>query len=259
MHNYSDKKRSLGLLEKVSIYLQIKAVTIGISLVLIGLTGGVIFFPQTSGFSGNRFPKTAPVTTGNLISRTPTNTMLGKHYIYKFIYSYSLPSGDIITDKSYAVGTQNNLDSVLTIEYLAEQPEISRIKGMQRGQINYWNLYLFVALFMGGIICLLWGLKKVLFTIKKLEYWSIAKAKFISKIGTGKYTIYMNRKEYFKMQFSYMVHNKKYTTTVTTAMPETLLGKSTKLLIYNEHTPSECLLIGTQGRKVQQYFQRLAK
>jgi len=90
-----------------------------------------VFF--TPDFKDFKFSEDTPVTEGRITNITGTGNNIGNNEIYKYEFEYTL-KGVKYHNASY-LPKESKKDTV-TIEYLADNPSVSRIKGMTVGVIS---------------------------------------------------------------------------------------------------------------------------
>jgi len=159
-----------------------------------------IIFPPS--FKDFKFSDNSPVIEGRITDIIGTGKSFGKNKIYKYKFEYTVDS--IKYNNASYRKKKINKDTV-TIEYLVDNPSISRIKGMTAGVIAPGGFFVIFLMQLTGLIMFIIGFLSNLWTLKLMKIGQVAYLKV-----TSKKEIIKNKTAYFELKYFFIdVDNKK--------------------------------------------------
>ena len=165
--------------------------------------------------------------------------------IYRNRYRYSV-NDHVFEAASYATGTCADSGPV-SIEYLPEQPEISRIVGMRRNVFGPWTLIVAV-LPVTGLIFVAAGLLRGRLRLRLLTGGVPVSGKLVEKAPT---LTRVNNRTVYKMTFQYVAHDGVARQTVArTNQPERLQDEPDECILYDADNPATSMLLDSMPGKI---------
>ena len=162
----------------------------------------ILYIPFTPNFKDFKFSDDTPTIEGRITDIIETSSSIGDNKIYKYEFVYIVDSIKYF-NKSYF--SEEKEYDVVSIEYMVDNPSISRIKGMTVGVVSpgVFFIILFMQLigfvmFVIGFLSNLWNLK--LMKIGQLAYLKVTSSKEVIKKNFA----------YFELKYFFIdVDNKK--------------------------------------------------
>jgi hypothetical protein len=190
-------------------------------------------------------------TTGEVIGCQKTKFSVGGSEgsagtpVYRNLYRYSV-NDQVFESASYATGICADTGPA-SIEYLPEQPEISRIAGMRRSLFGPWTLLIGV-LPAVGLIFVTIGLVRGRSRLRLLSAGVPVSGKLVQKEPT---LTRINNRTVYKMTFQYIAHDGVVRQTVArTHQPERLEDEPHECLLYDPDAPARAMLLDTMPGKI---------
>ncbi|MEJ7807086.1 MAG: DUF3592 domain-containing protein [Telluria sp.] len=247
--------RALPVRAKLALYGNFAAL-FGLSF----LVGGAIFltvaYHLTDFSSFIYFRDNDPVTTGVLIeksqsSATVTSRRGGGYYLYQYRYTYQVGTASY-HGTSYAKENDWKSGAPLTVAYVPNKPELSRIKGMTSAPIVVAGLGLGIAagaMAMIGFVSACFGVFWARKYIRLVRNGLLATGVVTGKIATNTTT---NGKRDYKIHFQFTHQDgRTCTATVTTNEIEQLEEGRDEKVLYLPSKPSNAVLVDTLPLKVR--------
>jgi len=165
----------------------------------------------------------------------------GKVAVYAISYSFAAPGGGEVHGVSYSIGKPAAESELVTVEYPAGRPWVSRIRGMQRTISRPWAF--FAVLFSGGgLLCLVPGLVRGWKACKLLRKGMLAVGKAVATRPTG---THVDFRPVHAVQFEFETEDgRKFYAVAVTHQPEKLAQYEYEGLLYDPDDPSYAAMIG---------------
>ena len=160
--------------------------------------------------------------------------------VYANHYLFKTPDNKECQSVSYATGKQLQSGTVVRVEYVKGNPAISRIKGMRRGVLSPWVL--FVLIFPAiGFIFIISGVRNGLKAIRLLKYGKVGMGTLKSKVETN---TRINKQTVYKMTFEFTTGDgAKHEATTRTHKSEVLEDNAQEQLLYDETNPTYAVML----------------
>lgn len=222
----------------------------GISFGGIGLLFLIIFGSMTD-FDSIKFNKNSPTVIGEIINIEPTNSYVNNIQVIKYYYKFNVNSKEY-SGESYSTGGMF-VDKVVTIEYVENKPEISRIQGTRNGAFEIWVLLIILPFVIIGFTFIIIRIKNGLKAVKLLEYGEIAFGKLIEKTPTG---TQINNQTVYKLTFEFQANDGMvYRAIGKTHKTYNLEDEEFEKLVYDVNNPQKAVMIDELPRNVKMFFQ----
>jgi len=157
--------------------------------------------------------------------------------IYRNLYRYAV-GGRTFESASYATGKCADVGSA-TIEYLPEQPEVSRIAGMRRNMFGPW-VVLVAILPLKGMAFITVGLIRGRSRLRLLGDGVPVSGKLVEKKPT---LTRINNRTVYQMAFAYVAHDGVSRRTVTrTHQPERLEDQPGETVLYDPDDAAKAMI-----------------
>lgn len=147
---------------------------------------------------------------GVLTDISPTNTSVNENKIYKYTFKYKL-NGNSVHGFSFSEQIEKSISDSIQIEYIAENPEISRIVGTRNGAFKKDEiLRMLLTFFSIGLFITLFTIYKKLIFIRTLKNgFEIVPAKLDSEIRFPSLPNAKSNPHYW-LKFNYSKGNRQY-------------------------------------------------
>lgn len=160
------------------------------------------------------------ICSGVLTDISETNTSVNENKIYKYTFNYIL-DGRSLQGVSYCEQIEKNISDSIRVEYIAENPEISRIVGTRNGSFKKSEiLTMLLTFFSIGLIIILFTIYTKLLFIRTLKAgFEIVPAKLDSEI---KFPSLPNTKSnpHYWLKFNYSKGNREYKKSILTQVSD---------------------------------------
>jgi len=246
------KARNIPFSSTISIFFSGVLTIIGLSFFLLGSLFLVVFGMMID-FNDWRFSDSDPITTQTkVIEVRSTNASENKVRVYEYIYSYKTPEGKEFTGTSYNTGTARFENDVVRVQYLKDNPQISRIEGMRKGEFSpFIIIFLLIFPVIGAILGFI-GFSKNIKYIKLVKYGKLAYGTFSHLEATGGS---VNKQTIFRMFFKFTDENgQNFEATGETHLTSRLEDEDQELLVYNPVFPEENIMIDALPLSVKKFF-----
>ncbi|MBN2893834.1 MAG: hypothetical protein JXL97_18335 [Bacteroidales bacterium] len=230
---------------KISVLFGGVLVFIGITFTLVGI-GTLIPFAMMVDFSDLKFSDKDPVTNCEITDVRGTNSYSNDIQVFEYNYEF-YAEGKKITGKSFQPGNHEIYDP--HVQYLKDNPETSRLVGMNNGAFPVWVL-LFLLIFPAvGILMLVFGMKKRILYLKILNVGKVTFGTFNRMEATG---ASVNDNRVYKMFFDFVADDgKAYFAVGETYQTYKLQDETYEPLIYNPANPNEAVMIDSLPASVR--------
>jgi hypothetical protein len=165
--------------------------------------------------------------------------------VYRNLYKYSV-NDHLFESTSYATGVCADTGPA-SIEYLPEEPEISRIAGMRRDIFGPWVLVVAVIPAI-GLIFITTGIVRGRMRLRLLSAGVPVSGKLVQKEPTA---TRINDRTVYKITFQYIAHDGVVRQTVArTHQPERLEDEPHECVLYDPDGPARAMLLDTMPGKI---------
>lgn len=248
------KARNLPFFSIIQIFFSGVITTIGIAFLLLGSLFTFIIGISVN-FDDIKFTGNNPITVEvEIISAKPTGSEVNGEAVFLYKYSYKTLQGNEYIDKSYNNGLADFQNNLVQVEYLENNPSLSRIVGMSKSSLPSW-IFLFIVIFptVGAILTYI-GVKNNLEYINLVKYGKIAFGTYSHEEATGET---VNDKTVMKFFFNFTDEfGKKHLASGKTHKYHRLTDEDKERLVYNPEYPSENIMIDALPMSVKKFFDK---
>lgn len=150
------------------------------------------------------FSEDSPQTTAVVNQVRPTNSSVNKRKVYAYDYTYLMQERSF-SGTSYESSSNLQEGDSVSIQYLEDKPEVSRIVGMRNDIFDIWVL--FVLLFpIVGLIMAYTGVKRGLRAVHLLQHGELTTGKLIASMPTN---TSINNRPVYEMKFEFITKEGK--------------------------------------------------
>ena len=199
----------------------------------------ILYIPFTPSFKDFKFSDDSPVIKGKITKITKTGSSIGNNKIYKYEFEYTV-SGIKYHSESHFSGKKKN--DTVTVEYLVDNPSISRIKGMTVGVISSGSFFIILSMQLIGLIMFLLGFFSNLWTLKLMKIGQVAFLKV-----TSKEEIIKNRTAYFELKYFFIDVDNQKIESVHQSINDYF---DYAWIMYNPRNPDDYINLYTELRKI---------
>ncbi|MCB9934746.1 MAG: DUF3592 domain-containing protein [Planctomycetes bacterium] len=162
--------------------------------------------------------------------------------IYRTTYHFELPQGTAFEGVCYGTGMYFQPGGPVEVEFLAENPEVSRIVGTRKAAIGAWGI--FVGLFPGlGLLFMGLGLRGNLRAVRVLKRGKLTRGKLVDKQPTN---TRINNRMVYRFTFEFQdEHGRIYRVSGKTHHTELLEDEEQERLLYDPEHPDGGVLVDT--------------
>lgn len=197
----------------------------------------------------------SPAIEGIVTKVERTNTSVNDREVYAFHFEYRLPDGTIHSGKSYSEKMYYETGSAVEIQYSADDPAISRIKGMRSGEFGPWIMLAMLPFLLTGLGFLIFGLKKAKKEIYLLQVGELAHGTLLNKEPTS---VKINNQTVYKLTFQFTAGDgNAYTTVCKSHKPHLLEDEEKEKLVYDPNAPEQALLLDSLSQKLKRFFEEV--
>jgi hypothetical protein len=202
---------------------------------------GSLFFwtmVMRSDFSYANFRGEKQRTTGRIVGIRETNAKEQKRRVYAHHYEYSV-AGQKYEGVSYLTGQTSSRERA-TIEYLKNDPQRSRIRGMRRRLFSA-PVQLLTLIPLTGALIAYFGMKKGRARNRLLESGYLATGTLVDKRQT---MVSENRKPVYELTFEFTARDgRRQKAVVRSSAPERLEDERHEPLLYDAENPAQSYLL----------------
>ena len=219
-----------------------------INLVVIGVLAVMV------DWNSLKFSKNAVVrkTGGTLLGIKPTSVSVNRVRVMAYRFRYRVEGEDgYRTGISYRTGYINTGKQKLTIEYLADKPEIARIEGMRTGIMSPLFLLILIPLVLVGLGCFITGWRRGRQVLAVLERGEFTRGRLLTELPTN---TTINKRRVMACTFEYEVSGSTYTVTAKTRIPELIKDEPEERIVYNPDNPSQAVLFDLLPPKIRAFL-----
>ena len=246
--------RKLPFFTKIQIFFSGVMAIIGIEFLLMGSLF-MFVFGMLVNFDDLKFSKNDPITTNvEIISTEATSATENERPVYKYNYSYKTLNEKEYKGFSYSSDSPNFKNGGKKVQYLEDNPSISKIVGMRKGTFSPWILLILSIFPIIGVVMSYIGLKKNLEYIKLVKYGKIAFGTFSHSEPTGES---INKQKVWKYFFDFTADDDNdYLGCGKTHIAQRLRDEEKERLVYNPQNPNENVMIDALPISVKKFFDR---
>ncbi|MCT4591634.1 MAG: hypothetical protein N4A71_27680 [Carboxylicivirga sp.] len=196
---------NIPLLVKLRLLLSNKFAYIGLFIIAVSsiiLSG---FIPNTDYSAYKYVESKTSIVKGTIIGITETNTTVNENKIYKYAFEYIIAN---VTLNGYSFSKPINLEigDEASIEYVTNEPEISRIINTTNGSFSIETLYFLGSVFLFGLLIIVIAILKRIKLIKYLATgFDIVNSKLVDKMKIPFVRI-NNYQSLYRLTFEYSVN-----------------------------------------------------
>ena len=191
------------------------------------------------------------VVKGHVFEVSSTPVSFNKRPVIRYRYTYKVAGVGTLSGVSYKNRVLRFGTNAVPIEYLIEEPAISRIRGMRSGIISPVFVLFLIPLFGITGFFLFRGIRKVNYILIVLSSGEMTYGKFIDEQATS---TRINRQRVMICTFEYAVSGTTYRVRERTHVPELVKDESREKILYNTNDPSQALLFDLLPTRVRDYL-----
>lgn len=200
------------------------------------------FGAQTS-LSGLHFLlRPTETASGNVTVIEGTNASENETPVYANYYTFRVEALETeFYGLSYTTGQTFSLNQNVTVEYIRDAPEISRLEGARTGVFSPW-VFCFLGLFVAvGLGFVGFGLKSGLKANQLLTHGQPALGRLVAKAATN---TRINKQTVYKLTFEFTAADgQRYQTEARSHQPAQLEDDDREELLYDPRQPSRAVLL----------------
>jgi hypothetical protein len=209
----------------------------------------LIFVPMTDLSSVIHFRGPLPKVQGQVISVEETNAEENERDIYAVEYQYRLKDqtyeGTSFTSAvNYAPGRS------VTVEYIAKQPERSRIEGLRTAPFGAVMLFFLLIFPVLGLLMALYPFIQGLKALPLLKEGILTQAQLHHEERTGSR---INDRPVYLMKFAFQARHdgRIYEVSTRTHEPERLRDQQDEAVLYDPQNPAQAILLDGLPQRIQ--------
>jgi len=181
-------------------------------------------------------------TSGTVVTVTKSGAKEDRQEVYKVEYTYAA-AGRLRTGTSYSVGTAPEPSERVTIEYLGQTPDKSRIAGMRRDLWSPWILL--VALFPGiTLLILLYSMREGFKRYSLLCDGVLTTASFTEQRKTN---TKINNQRVYEYVYTFTAADGREITASARTHTSGQLSDNQELVLYAPENPERCYVLNGTG------------
>ncbi|MBN2891636.1 MAG: DUF3592 domain-containing protein [Bacteroidales bacterium] len=244
------KSNNSQTIRKISGVLKLKIMfkDVGFMIGMVFFATGTLFlliFGSMINFNDLKFSKNSPSVEGIITNSEMTNSYVNDNVVYKYTYEYTTKNGATYTGVSY---TTNNLHETVSIVYLENKPEISKIQNTTSGAFPVWVIFFILIFPIIGFVLLFSGYKKTTKWIDILKVGKISFGVFHRQESTG---ASVNDNQVYRMFFKFQVDDQEYEAYGETYRTYELTDEQYEPLVYNPANPDEAIMVDGLPKSVR--------
>jgi hypothetical protein len=205
---------------------------------------GMIFmlvFGTMADWSFIQFRGDVAQVQGELIAVEDTNAQENDRPIYAYHYRFYTPQEQAYQGLSYARYQRLSKGDTVTVEYVADTPELSRILNMRRNIFPAWVLLLISIFPLVGVGFIVYSFKRGRRALGILRDGVLVYAELVDKQPTN---TRINKKRVYSLTFAYKDHSgRELSTEAKTHETHKLEDEHQEPLIYARHDPQQAVLV----------------
>ncbi len=179
--------------------------------------------------------------TAEIVDITPTGLLESWKPIFRYTYTYEV-HGKSYTGKAYLKGNQLDEGHMVNIEYLTNNPSVSKMMNARSAPYGRWILFLIVIPLI-GLAFILYSFRKNMKSLDLIECGLFASGKMIHKEAT---TSRINNQPIYKVIYEFEAENgKSYKAEGKTHRAHLLQEGVDQQIIYAQKEPSYSVLFDT--------------
>ena len=207
---------------------------------------GMIFvwvFGLSADFSSAQFALSESKTTQGTISDIQSTSASENDtpvYANHFVFRVEREETDY-AGVSYTTGQRFSIGQMVPVQYLVDNPDVSRIEGARGNTFSPWIICL-VAIFPTiGLIFIIAGLRRGVKGNRLLHNGKIGQGRLVDKSATN---TRINNRTVFKLTFEFEAEDgMTYQATAKSHLTENLEDEPWEQLLYNPRNPSDAVLV----------------
>ena len=207
---------------------------------------GLIFvwiFGLNADLSGLLGPfRTMETAQGTILRVEETSATVNETPVYAYIYSFRVERLEMeYQGKSYSTGRQFEPGWPVTVEYLASDPNVSRIHGMRQAAFGPWVLCLVMIFPLIGLVFIAFGLLRGVKANRLLFQGQLAWGELKSKEPTN---TRVNNQTVYKLTFEFRTDDGGvYEVVSKTHLPQLLEDEAEEQLVYDPRNPARAVML----------------
>ena len=143
--------------------------------------------------------------------------------------------------ESYTTGQRFAVGDKVTIEYVENRPEFSRIQNTRSTQISWWVACLVGIFPLAGLAFIISGTKNGITGNRLLKYGKVAEGRLVNKEATG---TRINERTVYKLTFEFAADDgQRYQAVAKSHLPENLEDEDLEQILYDPANPHYSVLV----------------
>jgi len=235
--------RYLNILTRINVLFGGFSVLFGSIFFWFGMVFVLVFVGQSDAIHWFSMDGEWKETEGLLLEINDGNGSVNEEPIYEYVFSYSA-NGQSFTGKSNAMFKGEEENTIIQVEYKAENPIRSRIIGMRSEVFPAWVVFLVLIFPIIGLVFLVLGLKENTKALKLLINGTFTRGKMIHYEATN---TRINNQTVYAYKFEFHASNKMYIAECTTHLTERIEDEETEKILYSKADPTFNLVYDAMG------------
>lgn len=229
---------------KIPLVVQIKLffnnwIIAGLICLLISII--ILFILDDTLYEAIYFDESVRTANGSVVSSWVTDATINDVDVCATEYTFKNDGGVEYEGISYG-STGLGKHTKVRVEYVYENPWISRIEGMKMGHFGESALWILIIPFVISLVLLLIGFRKIYIARKLLISGKLCKGKLESKEATN---TAVNEKTVYKLTFKFDTDQGPTKLVVKTHNVENLLDEEEEFIFYDPSNPDRAYLADT--------------
>ena len=191
------------------------------------------------------------LTAGHVYEISATAVSVNKRRVIRYRFTYRVPDSGTLQGVSYMNGVHRFGTNAVPVEYLPDNPAVSRIRGMRSGIISP-VFALFLLPMLGIALFFVYrGLRRGNRILSVLGNSAFTKGRFTGERATN---TRVNKRRVMACTFEYEVNGRVYRTTARTHIPELIKDDPEERIVYNADDPERALLFDLLPQRIKSYL-----
>jgi hypothetical protein len=180
--------------------------------------------------------------TGTVADVRATNASENETPVYATQYLYRVEQlEEEFRGESYTTGSRFAVGDTVTVEYVANKPEYSRIQNTRITQMSWWVACLVSIFPLIGLVFVVSGIKNGLKGNRLLKFGKVTEGHLVDKEATG---TRINKRTVYKLTFEFRADDgQRYRAMAKSHLPESLEDEALEQILYDPANPQYAILV----------------
>lgn len=191
------------------------------------------------------------IAPGRVHEVSATAVSVNKRRVIRYRYTYKVAGFGTLSGVSYMNRVHRFGTNTVPVEYLDDDPSVSRIRGMRSGIISpIFALFLIPLLGITGFF-MFRGMGRARRILAVLDTGELTKGRFVEEQTTARR---VNSRRVMACTFEYEVHGTVYRMTARTHRPELVKDEPEERIVYDSDDPSRAVLFDLLPGPIKDFF-----